>query len=56
MTKFEAKTYIHYVKVLLAIHKLNESVLDEALSMAEEALTEEDVPETFCQYFCQSNL
>lgn len=38
MTYEEAKVYIQYIKVLLSKHNLNESVLNEALDVADEAL------------------
>lgn len=38
MTHEEAKVYIQYIKVLLAMNGLNENILIEALDVADEAL------------------
>ena len=43
MTKQEAKVYIQYIKVLLAIKGYNEDTLNEALDMADYALDPEPV-------------
>jgi hypothetical protein len=43
MTKQEAKVYIQYIKVLLAMKGYDEDVLKEALDMADYALDPEPV-------------
>ena len=43
MTKQEAKVYIQYIKVLLAMKGYDEDVLNEALDMADYALDPEPV-------------
>ena len=45
MTNQEAKVYIQYVKVLLAIDGHDEDILNEALDKADEALGEESLYE-----------
>lgn len=43
MTKMEAKVYIQYIKVLLAMKGYDEDTLNEALDMADYALDPEPV-------------
>ena len=43
MTNEEAKVYIQYIKVLLAMEGKNDAKLNEALDMADEALGPESL-------------
>ena len=43
MTKMEAKVYLQYIKVLLAMKGYDEDTLKEALDMADYALDPEPV-------------
>ena len=42
MTKEEVKVYLQYAKVLLAIHKVKDLQVDEALDIAIETFDEEE--------------
>jgi len=41
MTNEEIKVYLQYAKVLLAIHKINDAQVDEALDRAIETFDED---------------
>ena len=41
MTKEEIKVYLQYTKVLLAIHKIKDEKIDEALDIAIETFDDE---------------
>ena len=47
MTKEEIKVYLQYTKVLLAIHKIKDVKIDEALDIAIETFDDEEGTETY---------